>query len=159
MARAQYQTRRMTEGPLLFILLIPFGAFFLLVGFDFFYKYYNEWKLLNDTKEVMDLMLNKEGLETHEDMKNYIKDQFYKMGYENVDDLSLVVGEDYYILVSYSSYFSMINEITFKPKKIAVARVKGFYNEYKEAVVEEYIPDETKEEDLIESGNSDIIIK
>lgn len=160
MAKAQFETRRMTEGPFMFFLMIPIGVFLLLIGFDFFYKIYNDKKLLNDTKTVMKMMLDKDGLETPDEMKNYAIEQFENLGYETTDDLSLIVGDDYYILVNYSTYFSMINEITFKPKKIAVARVKGYYNEYKETVVEEFVPDQDKDEDLIEEeGNSDIIIK
>lgn len=159
MAKAQFQNRRMTQGPFMFIIMIPIGAFLILVGFDFFYKMYNEYKLLNDAKTIMKAVLDKEGLETPEDYNRYAEEKFYELGYEESEDFSLVVTEDEFYLVVYSNYFSMINEITFKPDKIAVARVKGFYNEYKEPVIVKYVPDENQEEDLIEEGNKDIIIK
>lgn len=155
MAKDQFETRQMTEGPGFFILLIPVGAVILFFLFDFFFKYYNDWKLLQDCKTVLTNVLDKEGLDTPEKFKEYAYVQFERLGYEreNLDDMSIIFAEDgSVILVNYSSYFSMINMIFGGNDKISVAKVRGYYNEYKETVVEEFIGDE--EEDLIDDSTT-----
>ena len=46
----------------------------------------------------------------------------------------------------------MISSIFGGNDKISVAKVRGYYNEYKETVVEEFVGDE--EEDLIEDNTT-----
>lgn len=155
MAKDMYEQRQMTEGPGFFIILIPVGAFILFFLFDFFYKYYNDWKLMEDCKVVLRNVLDKDGLDTPEKFKEYAKVQFERLGYERekLEDLSIIFAEDgSVILVNYASYFSMINEIFGGPDKIAVAKVRGYYNEHKETVIEEFIGDE--EEDLIDDSTT-----
>lgn len=150
-----YESRQMTEGPLGFILLIPVGAVILFFLFDVCFKFYNDWKLLEDTKTVLTNLLDKEGLDTPEEFKEYAYVQYERLGYtrEELEDMSILYLEDgSVVLVNYKSYFSMISSIFGGNDKISVAKVRGYYNEYKETVVEEFVGDE--EEDLIEDNTT-----
>ena len=153
MAKSQYDHRQMTQGPGLFIFLIPVGAVVLFFLFEFCFKYYNDWKLMDDTKTVLRNVLDKEGLDTPEKFKEYAYIQFERLGYEReeLDDMSIIFAEDgSVILVNYSSYFSMISMIFGGNDKISVAKVRGYYNEHKETIIEEFVGDE--EEDLIDDS-------
>ncbi len=155
MAKDMYESRQMTEGPLGFILLIPVGAVILFFLFDVCFKFYNDWKLLEDTKTVLTNLLDKDGLETPEEFKEYAYVQYERLGYtrEELEDMSIIYLEDgSVVLVNYKSYFSMISSIFGGNDKISVAKVRGYYNEYKETVVEEFVGDE--EEDLIEDNTT-----
>lgn len=155
MAKDLYESRQMTEGPLGFILLIPVGAVILFFLFDVCFKLYNDWKLLEDTKTVLTNLLDKDGLETPEEFKEYAYVQYERLGYarEELEDMSIIYLEDgSVVLVNYKSYFSMISSIFGGNDKISVAKVRGYYNEYKETVVEEFVGDE--EEDLIEDNTT-----
>ena len=155
MASSQFETRQMTEGPLGFILLIPVGAVILFFLFDMCFKWYNDYKLLADCKTVLKNVLDKDGLDTPEKFKEYARVQFERLGYtrDELDDMSIIFAEDgSVILVNYHSYFSMINMVFGGNDKIAVAKVRGYYNEYKETVIEEFVGDE--EEDLIDDSTT-----
>lgn len=155
MAKDLYESRQMTEGPLGFILLIPVGAVILFFLFDVCFKLYNDWKLLEDTKTVLTNLLDKDGLDTPEEFKEYAYVQYERLGYtrEELEDMSIIYLEDgSVVLVNYKSYFSMISSIFGGNDKISVAKVRGYYNEYKETVVEEFVGDE--EEDLIEDNTT-----
>lgn len=155
MAKDMYESRQMTEGPLGFILLIPVGAVILFFLFDVCFKLYNDWKLLEDTKTVLTNLLDKDGLDTPEEFKEYAYVQYERLGYarEELEDMSIIYLEDgSVVLVNYKSYFSMISSIFGGNDKISVAKVRGYYNEYKETVVEEFVGDE--EEDLIEDNTT-----
>ena len=158
MAKDMYESRQMTEGPLGFILLIPVGAVILFFLFDVCFKFYNDWKLLEDTKTVLTNLLDKDGLETPEEFKEYAYVQYERLGYtrEELEDMSIIYLEDgSVVLVNYKSYFSMISSIFGGNDKISVAKVRGYYNEYKETVVEEFVGDE--EEDLIEDNTTNAV--
>ena len=158
MAKDLYESRQMTEGPLGFILLIPVGAVILFFLFDVCFKFYNDWKLLEDTKTVLTNLLDKDGLETPEEFKEYAYVQYERLGYtrEELEDMSIIYLEDgSVVLVNYKSYFSMISSIFGGNDKISVAKVRGYYNEYKETVVEEFVGDE--EEDLIEDNTTNAV--
>ena len=155
MAKDLYESRQMTEGPLGFILLIPVGAVILFFLFDVCFKLYNDRKLLEDTNTVLTNLLDKDGLDTPEEFKEYAYVQYERLGYtrEELEDMSIIYLEDgSVVLVNYKSYFSMISSIFGGNDKISVAKVRGYYNEYKETVVEEFVGDE--EEDLIEDNNT-----
>ena len=155
MAKDLYESRQMTEGPLGFILLIPVGAVILFFLFDVCFKLYNDRKLLEDTKTVLTNLLDKDGLDTPEEIKEYAYVQYERLGYtrEELEDMSIIYLEDgSVVLVNYKSYFSMISSIFGGNDKISVAKVRGYYNEYKETVVEEFVGDE--EEDLIEDNTT-----
>ena len=155
MAKDLYESRQMTEGPLGFILLIPVGAVILFFLFDVCFKLYNDRKLLEDTKIVLTNLLDKDGLDTPEEFKEYAYVQYERLGYtrEELEDMSIIYLEDgSVVLVNYKSYFSMISSIFGGNDKISVAKVRGYYNEYKETVVEEFVGDE--EEDLIEDNTT-----
>lgn len=155
MAKDLYESRQMTEGPLGFILLIPVGAVILFFLFDVCFKLYNDRKLLEDTKTVLTNLLDKDGLDTPEEFKEYAYVQYQRLGYtrEELEDMSIIYLEDgSVVLVNYKSYFSMISSIFGGNDKISVAKVRGYYNEYKETVVEEFVGDE--EEDLIEDNTT-----
>ena len=155
MAKDLYESRQMTEGPLGFILLIPVGAVILFFLFDVCFKLYNDRKLLEDTKTVLTNLLDKDGLDTPEEFKEYAYVQYERLGYtrEELEDMSIIYLEDgSVVLVNYKSYFSMISSIFGGNDKISVAKVRGYYNEYNETVVEEFVGDE--EEDLIEDNTT-----
>lgn len=151
MAKDLYKGRQMYQGPWLFYILIPIGAVVLMFLVDLFYKYYNEYKINSDTKNVLYQMLDEENLVTQEEYKNFAKRKYQELGYEEVKDVTVILRDDYIILIYYKDYYSVIGELITKNKKIAVARYKGYTNEYKEAVVEEYTVED--EDSLYEEDN------
>lgn len=154
------------QGPGLFLLFIPIGSIILFLLFDFCYGYYNRKKLDADTETVMTLFLERDGLETYAHQKEYVFRQYEKLGYTELDDISLLIYEDYVLLVTYNSYFSVLGVFTGNKERTAVSRYKGYYNEYKEAVVEKYEPTDEELEQLLddeealehEEPNEDILI-
>lgn len=144
MAKDLYESRQMYQSPLFFLIIIPIGMIILFFAFDFGYRIYNEQTLKRDTKEILMQMMNNNTLETEEDYKAYAVKQFGKLGYET-SDVSVMMRNNVIILINYKSYFTMINEIIGGEKEVAVARFKGYYNEYKEAVVEEIDPEAESE--------------
>ena len=145
MAKDLYKGRQMYQGPWLFYILIPIGAVALMFLVDLGYKYYNEYILNRDTKEVLYKMLEQENLSTQEEYKNFAKKKFEELGYEETSDITVILRDDYIILIRYRNYYSVIGELITKNQKVAVARFKGYTNEYKEAVVEEYTIEEEDE--------------
>ena len=104
MAKDLYESRQMTEGPLGFILLIPVGAVILFFLFDVCFKLYNDRKLLEDTKTVLTNLLDKDGLDTPEEFKEYAYVQYERLGYtrEELEDMSIIYLEDgSVVLVNY----------------------------------------------------------
>lgn len=153
MAKDLYKNRQMYQGPWLFYILIPIGAVALMFLVDLGYKYYNEYILNRDTKNVLYQMLEAEDLVTQEDYKAFARKKFEDLGYEDEKDVTVILRDDFIILINYKNYYSVIGELITKNKKVAVARFKGYTNEYKEAVVEEYTIAE--EDELYEEGNID----
>ena len=145
MAKDLYKSRQMYQGPWLFYLLIPIGALVLMFLVDVFYKYYNEYTLSRDTKDVLMQMLEEDNLVTQDDYKEFARKKFTSLGYD-AKDVTVVLNDDYMILINYKSYFSVIGELITKEKKVAVARYKGYLNEYKEAVVEEYLEEDVDDD-------------
>lgn len=153
MAKDLYKGRQMYQGPWLFYLLIPIGVVALMFLFDFGSKLYNEYSLNRDTKEVLYQMLEEENLVTREDYREFAKKKFESLGYEENKDITVILRDDYIILITYKNFYSVIGELFTKNKKVAVARFKGYTNEYKEAVVEEYTIDE--EDELYEDEDNE----
>ena len=158
MAKDLYKGRQMYQGPWLFYILIPIGAVALMFLVDLGYKYYNEYILNRDTKEVLYKMLEQENLFTQEEYKNFAKKEFEEMGYEDSKDVTVILRDDYIILIYYRNYYSVIGELITKNKKVAVARFKGYTNEYKEAVVEEYTIEEEDELYLEEENPESVVV-
>lgn len=146
----QYEKRKMFQGPGLFIFLIPVGTLLIFILFDIGYKFYNDYKIGKDTEEVLTLLMDREGLDTYEKMKEFAITQYERLGYTDLEDMSLIIRDDYIILVNYKSYFSMVGMFTGQPEKLAEAHYKGYYNEYKETVVEKHDPTYEEELELLE---------
>ncbi len=157
MAKDLYKGRQMYQGPWLFYILIPIGAVALMFLVDLGYKYYNEYILNRDTKEVLYKMLEQENLSTQEEYKTFAKKKFEELGYEETADITVILKDDYIVLIYYRNYYSVIGELITKNKKVAVARYKGYTNEYKEAVVEEYTIEE-EDELYSEEENTPVVI-
>lgn len=132
----------------LFFIIIPIGMIVLFFALDFGYKIYVENKLYIDASEVFKMALDSEGLDTEEEFNNYINDKFREKGYTEFD-LSITNKKDYKLLIIYNSYFSIINQLLHNGSKMSVVRLKGYYNEYKETVIEKY--DEEEDDDLIKN--------
>ena len=152
MAKDLYKGRQMYQGPWLFYILIPIGAVALMFLVDWGYKIYNEYILNRDTKAILYKMLEAEDLTTQEEYKELAKKELEELGYEENKDVTVILRDDYIILINYKNYYSVIGELITKTKKVAVARFKGYTNEYKEAVVEEYTIEE--EDELYEEEES-----
>lgn len=137
MAKDLYESRQMYQGPWLFFLLIPIGAVILIfladMGFDYYYKYLTA----RDTKIVLEEMLTLDSLTTQEDYVEFAYKRFKDLGYD-IDTINIEFIDDYIIILTSRSYFSVIGEIISGTTKVAESRWKGKYNEYKEIVIEEY---------------------
>lgn len=159
MANDLYRGRKMYQGPWFFFLLIPVGMVLCFWLFDVSYGFYVEEKLKNDTKTILTKIMDRDSLETIDDYREYAVKLYTEAGYDT-KDLSISFEEDYILLINYKEYMSMIGTVSFgligNKNDLAVARYKGYYNEYKETVVEEY--NEEDEEDLIDEEEDDIII-
>jgi len=154
-----YGRRKMFSSGIVFLFLVPIGGIVLFFLYDFCANIYYQNKLDNETKEVMGAILEREGLENIDEMKEFAIKVFeeYKIDEEN---FSLTQVDDYYILTAYHRHVSVVWELSFgllrTKKKTVSSSYKGYYNEYKEAVVEKYV-EENLNEDLGNDG--DILIK
>lgn len=157
MAKDLYKGRQMYQGPWLFYLLIPIGVVILMFLVDVCYKYYNEYTLNRDTKEVLYQILESDNLNTQEEYKAYAKKKYEELGYDS-KNVTIVLKENYIILINYKNYFSVLGELITGKEKIAVARYKGYTNEYKEAVVEEYITEEDDNLDEVDDEENPVVI-
>ncbi len=154
MAKDLYESRKMYQGPWLFFLLIPIGAVILIFladkGFDIYYDY----KTKDDTKLVLKEMLTLDSLKTEEDYIEFAGKRFKDLGYDP-ETINIEFVDDYIFIFTNKSYFSVIGEITAGTQKVAEAKYKGKYNEYKEVVIEEY----TDEDEEKYFGTEDDIAK
>lgn len=157
MAKDLYKGRQMYQGPWLFYMIIPIGAVVLMFLVDLVYKYYNEYTLNRDTEIILNELLEAENLETQDDYKALAKKRYEALGYD-VNDVTVLLREDYIILINYKSYYSVIGELITGNKKVAVARYKGYLNEYKEAVVEKYSQDELDAEYESKENEEDEVV-
>ncbi len=141
---------RKTSGGIFFILLIPIGFVILIYLYDFCQQIYFQVSLDKAVKETLTKTLKREGLETYEDYREYAVRTFKDMDYAT-DDMSLIQKDDFYVLVNYKNYTSVVGELSFgllrTKQKMVHSAYKGFYNEYKEVQVEKFKEDE---ESLIE---------
>lgn len=159
MATDVYGRRKMFSSGIIFLFLVPIGGIIVFFLYDFCANIYYQNKLDNETKEVMEEVLNREGLDSIEEMKEFATKVFeeYKIDEE---DFSLTQIDDYYILTAYHRHVSVVGELSFgllrTKRKTVASSYKGYYNEYKEAVVEKYV-EEILDEDL--DNDKDIIIK
>lgn len=161
MAKNVYGQRKMYSGGLFFILIIPIGFVILVYLYDFFQGKYVQSQLDNAVKEVLTKTLDRDGLETYQDYREYALRTFKDIGFAT-DDMSLITLDDGYILVNYKTYTSVVGELSLgllRTKKLMVhSAYKGYYNEYKETVVEKYeediddliLDEDTEEETIID---------
>jgi hypothetical protein len=136
-----YGKRKMYSSGTIFLLFIPIGAIILFYLYDFCANFYKQKQVEKTTYSVMSDVLNREGLEGLEEMKIYAKKVFEEYDITE-DDFSLTQVDDYYLLTVYDSYISVVGELSFgflRNKEVMVhASYKGYYNEYKEAVIEKF---------------------
>lgn len=144
MANNVYGQRKMYSGGLVFLLIIPIGFVILVYLYDFIQGKVIQRELDNTVKEVLTRTLDRDGLETYQEYREYALRTFKDMEYDT-EDMSLIVLEDGYILVNYKTYTSVVGELSFgllRTKTLMVhSAYKGYYNEYKETVVEKYTED------------------
>lgn len=163
MATDVYGRRKMYNGGFVFLLLVPIGAIAIFFLYDFGMDIYKQKQLDMRTKDVLTEVLNREGLENLDEMKIFASKVFeeYKI---TDDDYSLMQVDDYYLLTVYDKYISVVGELSFgfikNKKSVASSSYKGYYNEYKEVVVEKYKEniDEALEDDAKNNEDSGIII-
>ena len=150
-----YGKRKMYSSGTIFLLFIPIGAIILFYLYDFCANFYKQKQIEKTTYSVMSDILNREGLEGLEEMKIYAKKVFEEYDITE-DDFSLTQVDDYYLLTVYDSYISVVGELSFgflRNKEVMVhARYKGYYNEYKEAVIEKF---EDNNDELSDFNDSD----
>ena len=151
MAKDLYTTNRFTSSFwfLFFILIGMIVAFYL---YDYGSRMYFQNILDKDTKIVFKDMMDREGLETNEEKRDFILSEFKEKKYE-LNDLNLIYQEDgSIIIVSYRNCMSIVGTLSFgylrSKQRMLSSSYIGYYNEYKETVIEEY--KEEFEEDLIE---------
>lgn len=159
-----YGKRKMYNGGALFILFIPIGAIALFFLYDFCMNIYKQRELNIRTEEVLTDALNRADFDSLDEMKIYVAKVFEEYGMSK-DDFSLMQFDDYYLLTAYNQYISVIGELSFglirNKESVVSASYKGYYNEYKEVVVEKYkenIDDEISDDNST-NENDEIIIK
>lgn len=144
MANNVYGQRKMFSSGLVFLLIIPIGFVIIVYLYDFIQGKYFQNELDSTVKEVLTRTLDRDGLETYQEYREYAIRTFTDMEY-STDDMSLIVVDDGYILVNYKTITSVVGELSFgllRTKKIMIhSAYKGYYNEYKETVVEKYKED------------------
>ncbi|MCH5166487.1 MAG: hypothetical protein J1F35_01215 [Erysipelotrichales bacterium] len=149
MANDVYGRRNMYTGGGFLILIIPFGMIAIFFLYDLFMNTYKQYTLNKATEEILLQVLNRDGLETPEEYKEYalrvVKDKEY-----DPEEASFTKDEDMYYLTIYDRYTSIIGELSFglfKNREIMVrSSYVGYYNEYKEAVAEKYIETDFEED-------------
>lgn len=141
MSRDLY-TRKMYESPIYLLLLIPLGVLLIIFACNFGYTKYFKAKLYKDAEDVFRVVLDTTSLQSEVEMQNYIKQKLIDKGYEK-DELKIVIvtKEDYKILIVYADYYSIIDSLITKNSKVTSVKLKGYYNEFKETIVEEYDED------------------
>lgn len=151
MAKDIYGGRKMYVGPWFFILIIPIGLIIICFLYDFGRGNAERAKLDLDTKEILTEVLNREGLETLDEMHDFAERQYKLKGYDPEDLTFTEEDNGQYIIATYNQYTSVIGELSFglvRSKRISVhSAYKGYFNEFKEIVIEKYVEDDT--EDLL----------
>ena len=71
MATDVYGRRKMFSSGIVFLFLVPIGGIVLFFLYDFCANIYYQNKLDNETKEVMGAILEREGLENIDEMKEF----------------------------------------------------------------------------------------
>lgn len=149
------------SGGLIFILFIPIGLFICLYLYDWGRAIYEQKKLDKDTEEILYRVLNRGGLTTTEEYKNYAIRLYQEYGYDT-DEMSFleIEGEDAFLLINYKRYLNMVGEISFEilrnDTSIVHSSYKGYYNEYKEAVVEKYVEDDEDVDEVMVDGDKEM---
>lgn len=148
MATDVYGKRKQFSSGFLFLLLVPIGAVAVFFLYDFCMNIYKQHKLEVHTKEVLLETLNRDGLENLDEMKIFATKVFAEYGLTE-EDYSLMQFDDYYILTAYDHFISVVGELSFglirNKESVVNTTYKGYYNEYKEAVVEKYNEDPNEE--------------
>lgn len=144
MANNVYGGRKMYTGGGFFIFIIPIGMIIIFFLYDFIAKTYIQYNLDKDTKEILLNVLNRDGLETEEEMREYAEKLLVDKKIDS-EDFYLMYEDDKYYVTIYDRTTSIIGSLTFgklKNKQIVVnSSYMGYYNEYKEPVVEKYTED------------------
>ena len=160
MANNVYGQRKMYSGGLVFLLIIPIGFVILVYLYDFIQGKYYQHELDTAVREVLTRTLDREGLEELSEYREYALRTFKDMEFDT-EDMSLIPLEDGYILVNYKTYTSVVGELSFgllRTKQLMVhSSYKGYYNEYKETVVERY--EEDIDDLILDDDDDDLTIE
>jgi hypothetical protein len=149
MARDLYKNNRFTSS-FWFLIFIPIGMVAAFYLYDLGSKIYFQTLLDKDTLSVFTSLMDYEKEETKEEQKEFIINEFKEIGYE-LDDINLIEQEDgSLVIVTYRRYMSIVgtlsNGILRSKNKLVSSSYRGYYNEYKETVIEKYTED--VEEDI-----------
>lgn len=162
MANDVYGRRKMYAGGGLLIFIIPIGAILIFFLYDFVMNIYTQNTLNSNSKKILLQVLNREGLETEEQYKNYALRVIEDFGYD-LEEASFIIEDDKFYLSIYDRYTSVVGTLSFgiiKDEKIMVmSSYVGYYNEYKEPVVEKYVEEYTDEDFVYEDDEDDYILE
>lgn len=148
MSKDLYKSRKMYQNPVVLTIAIFCIAILCIYIIDIISKNYAKVKIDNDTKKILSLVMEYNGL----DQDTYIKEEFNKLGYKNLNYNILNINE-YTILINNTSYFTIVGELFHKPKYYT-SSFKAKLNEYSEIEILKY--DEENED---ASLKDEVIIK
>ena len=144
MSKDLYESRTMYQKPTVLVITIICVMILTIFIIDFVTKRVSISKIDHDTLEVIKLIINEDSDKRKEKADNELK----RLGYKN-PNFNIIEDDDYVILVNNSSYFTIIGELTKKPKYYT-STYKAYFNEYHEIVAEKYIDqDETIKNDNV----------
>ncbi len=147
MSKDLYESRTMYQKPTVLVITIICVMILAIFIIDFVTKRVSISKIDHDTLEVIKLIINEDSDKRKEKADNELK----RLGYKN-PNFNIIEDDDYVILVNNSSYFTIIGELTKKPKYYT-STYKAYFNEYHEIVAEKYID----QDEIIKNDN--VIIK
>ena len=149
----------------IFYILIPVGAIVLGIIVNMIYDNYHETVLKKDTKEILNYLMTKD-IETSEEYRELAINMYKEKNYDDADFLSIILGDDYLLLVKYHSFNDLrsllnifhiewidksgyindeqINEGMDKKSALVSAKYIARINEWKEAEIEEFKEDENE---------------
>ena len=144
-----YGRRKMYTGGGFLIFIIPFGMIAIFFIYDFCMNLYKQYTLDKNTNTILLQVLNREGLETNEEYKEYALRVVGDFEYD-ADEASFTIEENKYYLTIYDRYTSIIGELSFgifRNKEMLVrSSYVGYYNEYREAIAEKFVETDFEED-------------
>lgn len=162
MANDVYGRRKMYTGGGFLIFIIPIGAILIFFLYDFIMNMYTQNTLNSNSQKILLQVLDREGLETEEQYKQYALRVIEDFGYDS-EEASFIIDNDKFYLSIYDRYTSVVGTLSFgiiKNKEIMVmSSYVGYYNKYKEAVVEKYVEENTLEDFVYEDDEDDYILE